>query len=132
MNGYQSMEQTLTAFFDTLPWPVLVVDAEGLITFANHASSALLDEHNVIAGKPLRHALPAYFGTLQGEVPWLAPQETVVERRVDGVQVSERIVMRPLMRGACLFVMRMQDAEAGVGDAQLARLASIGFMVAGV
>jgi len=132
MTAHRSAEQTLKAFFDTLPWPVLIVDERGLITFVNQASQASVDKAHAVPGRLLGDAFPHYFAALQGKVPWLTPQEAVAERTVDGADVVERVVLRPLMRGACLFIMRLPDADRGLGDAQLARLASIGFMVAGV
>src|SRR6478752_2730350 len=53
MTAYQSAEQTLNAFFDTLPWPVLIVDERGLITFVNQASQASADKAHAVPGKPL-------------------------------------------------------------------------------
>jgi len=132
MTAHRSAEQTLKAFFDTLPWPVLIVDERGLITFVNQASQASVDKAHAVPGRLLGDAFPHYFAALQGEVPWLTPQEAVAEHTLDGADVVERVVLRPLMRGSCLFIMRLPDADRGLGDAQLARLASIGFMVAGV
>ena len=132
MTAHRSAEQTLKAFFDTLPWPVLIIDERGLITFVNQASQASADKAHAVPGRLLGDAFPHYFAALQGEVPWLTPQEAVAEHTLDGADVVERVVLRPLMRGSCLFIMRLPDADRGLGDAQLARLASIGFMVAGV
>ena len=132
MTAHQSAEETLKSFFDTLPWPVLIIDERGLITFVNQASQASADKAHAVPGRLLGDAFPHYFAALQGEVPWLTPQEAVAEHTLDGADVVERVVLRPLMRGSCLFIMRLPDADRGLGDAQLARLASIGFMVAGV
>ncbi len=81
---------------------------------------------------PLQQRHPDYFAALRGDVPWLTEQSTSVSRVAGGKTVTERISVHRLPFGACLFVTALPDHAAGLGDAQLARLASLGFMVAGV
>ena len=132
MNACSDTNEILTAFFDSLPWPVLVVDEQGVVTFVNQELRAA---GGAVAGNQhFATAFPDYFASLHGEVPWLMPQECMVTREDQGVTVQERIWLRRLPAGACLFITPQPaaTADACAGDAQLARLASLGFMVAGV
>ena len=72
MNAFSDINEILLAFFDSLPWPVLVVDEQGVITFVNQELRAT---HGASAsGHLLSAAFPACFASLHGEVPWLTPQ----------------------------------------------------------
>ncbi len=133
MNAFSDINEILLAFFDSLPWPVLVVDERGVITFVNQELRATGGPPP--DGRHLSTAFPDCFASLHGEVPWLTPQESMVTREDQGVRVNERIWLRRLPTGACLFFTRQPESAAAdpcAGDAQLARLASLGFMVAGV
>jgi len=120
-------------FLESLPWPVIVVDEGGRVVYA---SKQLLAGRAAVETPPhpaLSELFPEYYSALQGEVPWLTPQEAQIVRRVPEGLVFEQIWLRRLPWGACLLVMdqtRMRERETQ--DAQTARLASLGFMVAGV
>ena len=131
MNAFSDPNEMLMAFFDGLPWPVLMVDEQGVITFVNQELRA--GRGGVAGGQHLAAAFPDCFAALSGEVPWLTPQEAVISRQDHGVTVQELFWLRRVPTGACLFITRqLQSADTNLGDAQLARLASLGFMVAGV
>ena len=133
MNVFSDINEILIAFFDTLPWPVLMVDERGVVTFVNQEIRRAGRSMDTADDARLVTMFPEYFAALRGDVPWLTPQEVTVTRNDQGTPVSERIWLRRLPIGACLFIIRQPESSAaGLGDAQLARLASLGFMVAGV
>jgi two-component system NtrC family sensor kinase len=132
MNTFTDTLAILTAFFDTLPWRVLMVDERGRVTFVNQAMRSAGIAPDPATGTPLDGLCPEYRAALQGKPPWLAAQSGAVTRNEHGVTVTERIALYPLPFGACLFAVAQAQPASGLGEAQLARLASLGFMVAGV
>ena len=86
------------------------------------------------ANAPLRERATHYLSLLRGSVPWLTPQEADSTRTLrSGVLAYERIHLRRTAWGACLVVVDQTDLrQLQAADIQTARLASLGFMVAGV
>lgn len=121
-----------TALVEALPWPALIVDECGFLACAN---AALRGAHGIaspLAGTRLEDRFPEYAAALRGSPWWLLSQEAQVARVVNGHVRHERLVVRPMPGGACVIVediTRVQELEAV--DAQTARLASLGFMLAG-
>ena len=114
------------------PWPMLMIGPDGELLGAS-------DDRNVVspaagADLPLRERAPHYLGQLRGAVPWLTPQVVDSVRTLDsGAQLHERLHLRRTEWGACLAVIDRSEMHAPpVADAQTARLAALGFMVAGV
>ncbi len=132
MNAFSDIHEILTAFFDALPWPVMMVDEQGSVTFINQEMRRAGVTANAPASVPLARMFPYYYAALHGEVPWLTPQAAVVTRDEHGTAVTEHITLHRLPLGACLFVIRQPETTGGLGNTQVARLASLGFMVAGV
>lgn len=117
---------------DVLPWPVILLDTEGRVVHLNPA--AAVRAGCALSGRPaLEKLFPEYALALQGGRSWREEQETVVAREIPQGAAHERIRLLPLYGGACLVVedeTRLRELEAA--DAQTARLASLGFMLAGV
>ena len=102
------------------------------------------DEEGDATGDPATDGAPAdaalrdraghYLALLRGDVPWLTPQEADSERtQPSGEVLCERLHLRRTAWGACLTIVARPDPRrAQVADLQTARLASLGFMVAGV
>ncbi len=133
MNAFSDINEILVAFLEALPWPALLVDERGAVTFVNQEIRRSGRSLDAAADARLATMFPEYFAVLRGEVPWLTPQEATVTRNDQGAAIAERIWLRRVPLGACLFITRQPAPAAGdLGDAQLARLASLGFMVAGV
>jgi signal transduction histidine kinase len=109
-----------------------MIDERGRVTFVNRQMRRADGAQRPADGMPLAQRHPDYFAALRGDVPWLTEQCTSVSRMVRDKTVTERISLHRLPFGACLFVTDLPDPAAALGDAQLARLASLGFMVAGV
>ncbi|MBI2311910.1 MAG: two-component sensor histidine kinase [Betaproteobacteria bacterium] len=120
------------AFADALPWPAMLLDGEGRVVHLNPAAAARAG--GKLRGRPpLEQLFPEYGAALRGNEPWLGERETELTRETPLGPVHERLWLRPLSGGACLVVAdetRMRELEAT--DAQTARLASLGFMLAGV
>jgi two-component system, NtrC family, sensor kinase len=120
------------AIYAASPWPMLMIGSEGELLGAS-------DDRNAAAPAagddlPLRDRARHYLGLLRGAVPWLTPQVVDTERvRPSGAPVHERLHLRRTEWGASLAVIDRSELHAQQpGDAQTARLAALGFMVAGV
>jgi signal transduction histidine kinase len=128
-----SLGEVLPRFLDDLPWAAIMLDDEGRVIYVNREMSVRLVGDQRPPQGYLREIFPEYYSALRGEVPWLTPQEADIERRIaDGV-AYEHIWLRRLPLGACLIIVdqtRLRELENA--DAQTARLASLGFMLAGV
>lgn len=132
-----TVDRKLVSFLGDLPWPVIVLDAQGNVLHgAQPTGSGAQDPPSLtawtVAGS-LRTLYPAYYAALQGVSPWLSAQEADVSHAGPHGIVHERLIVRPMSTGACLIVTDRTEAHAlAVADVQTARLASLGFMVAGV
>lgn len=133
VNTIASWGEVLPPFLESLPWPVIMVDEEGRVIHANKQMLFRRITGETLRPVTLRELFPEYYSVLRGEVPWLTPQEADIVRQVPEGLVYERIWLRRLPWGACLIIMdQTRVRELETTDAQTARLASLGFMVAGV
>ncbi|MBI4203511.1 MAG: hypothetical protein HY527_00675 [Betaproteobacteria bacterium] len=131
MNAFSDIGQILTSFFDDLPWPALLVNERGHVTFVNKEMAARNRLSAATIGAHLSELFPEYARALDGSPPWLTSQEAEVTPGHGGPH--ERICVRRLPLGACLIVSEPpQTRESDPGDTQTTRLAALGFMVAGV
>lgn len=131
MNAISDIGDILTAVLDGLPWPALLVNEQGEVTFINNELNVRGGAAGVIARTRLSDLFPEYYAALQGEPPWLTPQDVDVIRAQSGIH--ERLCLRRLPLGACLVISEQPCARGfDLGSAQTARLAALGFMVAGV
>lgn len=120
-------------FVESLPWPALAISSTGLVVYINEAllsysGSALYNQCALFA-----EMFPEYYAALRGDPPWLYEQEAEVCRQVQGLPVFERLHMRRYRNGAYLMVVdetRLHELEQE--REQSARLASMGFMLAGI
>lgn len=122
----------VVALVEALPWPALVVNECGFIAQANPALRESRGIAGPIAGVKLGDRFPEYEAILRGDPWWVTPQEVECARDAGGHVVHERLVVCPMPGGACLVVedvTRVRELEAV--DVQTARLASLGFMLAG-
>jgi len=120
-------------FLESLPWPFIFVDEQGLVV---HASQTLARGRPGVRSplsRPMSEAFPEFFAALRGEPRWLSDQNVRVERLGHDGPLFEDLLLRRLPWGACLLVVdQSRQRERDAADAQTARLASLGFMVAGV
>lgn len=123
------------ALADRLPWPVFVLDEAGIVVHATPAVAALGMNPADAAGRPLHGLIPEYEAVVaeRHEGTGAAPTGAEVVREGPHGLVHERAWL--LRVHDALFVIvadetRLRELEAG--DIQTARLASLGFLLAGV
>jgi signal transduction histidine kinase len=132
MNAFSDIGEILFSFLDALPWPALLVDERGSVTFVNKEMETRCPVHPPGSTvRRLSELFPHYCAALRGDPPWLTMQDVDVTNARTGTH--ERVSVRRLPLGACLIVTdqpRIRDFDPS--SAQTARLAALGFMVAGV
>jgi signal transduction histidine kinase len=130
VNAYSDLSDILASFLEALPWPALLVSEQGVVTFANRALRQAGRTAGVAAGAPFEQIYPGYCRVLKGDPPWLTSQDADAVRGESGTH--EHLCVRRLPIGACIIILEQPWRELDPGGAQTARLASLGFMVAGV
>jgi two-component system NtrC family sensor kinase len=110
------------AILDALPVAVAVVDERGTIVAANPAMQA----RAAAADGSFAARFPDYHAVLAGDC--VTPREIDVVRATGSGPVRERLAVR--RSGAHAIVTALEDLPGA--DPQTTRLASLGFMVAGV
>jgi two-component system NtrC family sensor kinase len=131
VNAFSDIGEILASFIDDLPWPALLVDDRGHVTFVNKEMTLRCRVPAAVCGEPLSVLFPEYLRMLRGNPPWLTSQDVELTERHGSHH--ERLCVRRLPLGACLIITgqpTMQHADPGA--TQTARLAALGFMVAGV
>lgn len=114
-----------------LPWPAVLLDEEGRIVCANAEMQRRGLRLDPQAPPLLQEALPDYAAALRGGME--EAQEALVTRQAQGKETVERVWLRPIASGAVLIVTdETRLAELETEHAQTVRLASLGFMLAGV
>jgi C4-dicarboxylate-specific signal transduction histidine kinase len=117
------------AVLEALPTPVMVVDADGRVLHASGAMRARA--RDAAAGADFAALFPEYHAALAGNLR--VAREVAVVRQADGQPVRERLSAHPTRWGTVLAVVDESSAAAqALQDMQTTRLASLGFMVAGV
>lgn len=123
----------LGPFIDVLPWPAATIAKSGRVTQLNHAMEDRGVRLKEQSARELWSLFPAYFELLEGNPPWLTAQRVDAVRQSPNGPVHETVWMRPWGSGSCMIVLdvtRLHELETGY--AQNARLASLGFLLAGV
>jgi signal transduction histidine kinase len=120
---------TLHPILDGLPVPLILVDERGEVLFYNCAMRGKLPRSS--CGTSLRSVLPEYHAALAGDLR--TPRSVQVTRQVGGLTLHESLSLSRLPTGFCLTVHDQTElVEREAADAQSARLASLGFLLAGV
>ena len=116
------------AALEALPVPVMVVDANGRVLQAN---AAMRLRARAGAAPMLADQYPEYHAALAGDLT--TARAVPVVRQADGAAVHERLAAQPTPWGTAITAIdETPRAELAIRDAQTTRLASLGFMVAGV
>jgi signal transduction histidine kinase len=114
---------------DRLPVPLALVDEHGEVLFCNCAMRGKIPQAG--SGTSLRSLLPDYHAALGGELH--TPRSIRVTRQVGGLTLHERLDLARSPAGICLTVRDETElAQREAAEAQKARLASLGFLLAGV
>ena len=86
-----------------------------------------------LEGRQFAAVYPQYMSVLEGETPWLVPQEAYYEGGSPPDTVFERLIVSRVGDGGCMIVIDETELhETEHERIQTARLASLGFMLAGV
>lgn len=126
------LHRALFPVLHALPWPALILDEAGVVVCVNDAMQARGVALRAGQARPLAEVAPTLRAALRGEPPWEA-QEAILAPEADGSETHERLWLRPIAGGAVLLLTdetRLHQLE--VEHAQTVRLASLGFMLAGV
>ena len=134
MGTNQAVVDVFDAIFAVTPWPALMLGQDGTVIATSEDADALSGTLHPTPLETLRGRASLYIAALRGSPSWLTPQETDTTRRLpSGAVVHERLILRRTDWGACLIVVDQTELRnLQAADAQTARLASLGFMVAGV
>jgi len=119
--------------FAATPWPMLLVGEDGEVIAASDDASGR-STASATRDVPLRQRAPLYLAALRDKSPWLAPQDVDCTRTLPcGSCVYEKVHVRRWPWGASLAIVDQTELRRALAaDLQTARLAALGFMVAGV
>ena len=134
MRTNQAVVDVFDVIFAVIPWPALMLGQDGSVIATSEEADAAARRLHPTPLETLRGRAGQYIAALRGNPSWLTPQETDTTRRLpSGAVVHERLILRRTDWGACLIVVDQTELRSlQAADAQTARLASLGFMVAGV
>ena len=134
MRTSHSSFDVFDAIFAVIPWPALMLGQDGSVIVTSEEVDTPALRLDPQPKTSLRERAAHYVAALRGEPPWLTPQETYTTRRLPSGEVAhERIIVRRTDWGACLIIIDQANLrQLQVTDVQTARLAALGFMVAGV
>lgn len=124
-------DDLLSTFAESFPWPAIAIDETGRAVYAN----APMRDRGISCPDPggasLANIVPEYFSALRGKKPWRVEQSATIRRETSSGTLHEQLWVRIVPGGSCLVVVSCAPAP-DAASAQTARLASLGFMVAGV
>ncbi|EGK72037.1 Sensor protein [Methyloversatilis universalis FAM5] len=121
-------EELMQAF----PWPTIMLDQEGFVVAVSRPLPGVTISP-VQGRQHLGDLLPAYWAAVGEAGPGPCERFRDVARAVDGRWLHERLWMSALRDGMLLFVEdRSEQMTTSQAELQRDRLASLGFMVAGV
>ena len=114
---------------DVLPLPLILLEEGGEVLYCNCAMRGKLPQASF--GTSLRSVMPDYHAAFAGDLKH--PRSVSVTRNCGGITVHECLALSRSPLGMCLAAFDQTAlVERESADAQNARLASLGFMVAGV
>ena len=124
------LSELFEQIFSITPSPLLMFGEDGTVLGTSDEWRGGCHE----AGESLRERATHYVALLRGTPPWLVPQVVDGARTLpSGGVVYERIQVRRASWGSCMAIVDQTDLRRlQTVDVQSARLAALGFMVAGV
>ena len=133
VNASSAGRGRLDAVLRVSPWPAIALDERAAVIACSDEVSS--DPPRERDHEPLRSRWPQYREALSaGGAASLAPRSVETTRRDAGGRVLyERLILRRADWGACLFVVdETEHRSLQASNLQTARLAALGFMIAGV
>ena len=128
------LAETFESIFSASPWPLLIFDDAGMVLGASdEGPSRWLLSAGPVDG-PLRQRAALYLAALGGDLSLACDQEADSARTgPGGAEINERLYVRRTSWGYCMTIVdRTEVRQLQTMDVQSARLATLGFMVAGV
>ena len=124
---------SLSSFVDSLPWPVITIGDDGRVLRLSRPIPGKLAPADISGQSYFAHLFPEFFFELGGEECWRLEQQADLTRQTPEGMVRERIFLRRFSQGFSLIVVDQAGQSApDTPNLQTARLAALGFMVAGV
>ena len=121
--------EQLYPLLDVVPLPLILLGESGEVLYCNCAMRGKLPQASF--GTSLRSVMPDYHAAFAGDLKH--PRSVSVTRNCGGATVHERLELSRSPLGLCLAIFDQTAlVERESADAQNARLAPLGFMVAGV
>lgn len=130
-------EELLFDFLGGLPWPAIVISDEGRVLRVTGNLPGIEPLPTMSERPAFATIFPDYFSVLRGDTRWRVPQEAKSTRQTPQGVIHERLLLRRTATeswaGSYLLVIdETKSRTQEVTNAQTARLAALGFMVAGV
>ena len=124
------LSELFEQIFSITPSPLLMLGEDGTLLGASDEWRGGRNQ----PGESLRQRAAHYVSLLRGTPPWLVPQVVdSVRTQASGAVVYEQIHVRRASWGSCMAIIDQTDLRRlQTVDVQSARLAALGFMVAGV
>ncbi|MFN2348273.1 MAG: sensor histidine kinase [Thioalkalivibrio sp.] len=117
---------------DGLPWPALVLDEAGTVVHVNEQVQMIPGDPAPV-GLTVCNAFPDLYAQLAGDVPWLTSQDVSATLKRGQRDLHLTVHVRRFSGGSYILIKDETKArEQELHSAQTARLASLGFMLAGV
>lgn len=125
---------TFESIFSASPWPMLVFDEAGTVLGASDEGPSRWLRSVEQPGPSLRQRAPHYLSILSGDPPLGSDQEAdSVRTDQTGMEIHERLHVRRTAWGCFMTIVDQTEVrQMQTMDIQNARLATLGFMVAGV
>lgn len=127
-------ELLLVDVVGTLPWPVMVIREDGTVLTLSRPVAGCASVPAHCSTTDFGTLFPHYLSALTGDIPWLQAQEATLTRYLDDdTPIHENIILRRTAGASYLIVVdqtRVRTLE--IVNIQTARLAALGFMMAGV
>ncbi len=133
-----ALSELFEQIFAASPWPMLMLGEDGSVVAASDEHGEATPARVPAADVLLRQRASHYVSLLTGRVPWLTPQQADSVRALpSGAPMHERIHLCRTPWGASITIVDhtalvMAARGQHAADIQTARLAALGFMVAGV
>jgi len=128
------MADPVVSLLAGLPWPAVLMDMDGIVLFQNAAAKRLQEVPDKSARPGIGDLYPGRVSVLSGDLPWLTPQQASFACCRGDMAINEQLFLGtiPDVGAYLLFVDNSETARAELARSQTDRLASIGFMLAGV
>ena len=125
----EAMGALVQPLLDALPMALILLGEEGEVLYCNCVMRGKLPAAS--CGATLKTVMPDYHAAIGGD--WRRPRTLHLSRQIGAVTMHESLILSRMPLGWCITILdETEAAEREAGEAQSARLAAMGFMLAGV